>query len=91
MNAKEKTSRAQRMRNLGKRKRTAFAQRFIGQKMAVLVEGKPDRKTGLWKGFSGNYIPVILEDGDVSLVNRIVSVRADRCRDGQLHGRIVDA
>ena len=87
---REKTSRAQRMRSLGKRKRTAFAQRFIGQKMAVLVEGKPDRKTGLWKGFSGNYIPAILEDGDVSLVNRIVQVRADRCQDGQLHGRIVD-
>ena len=87
---REKTSRAQRMRSLGKRKRTAFAQRFIGQEMAVLVEGKPDRKTGLWKGFSGNYIPVILEDGDVSLVNRIVPVRADRCQNGQLHGRIVD-
>jgi tRNA A37 methylthiotransferase MiaB len=58
--------------------------------MAVLVEGKPDRKTGLWKGFSGNYIPVVLEDGDVSLVNHIVQVLADRCQNGQLHGRIVD-
>ncbi|MFH1079947.1 MAG: tRNA (N(6)-L-threonylcarbamoyladenosine(37)-C(2))-methylthiotransferase MtaB [Pseudomonadota bacterium] len=87
---REKTSRAQRMRSLGKRKRTAFAQRFISQEMAVLVEGRADRKTGLWKGFSGNYIPVILEDGDASLINRIVQVRADRCRDGQLHGRIVD-
>ncbi len=86
----DKKDRAERMRNIGKRKRTAFAQRFIGQIMAVLVEGKPDRKTGLWKGFSGNYIPVVLEDGDVSLVNHIVQVRADRCQDGQLHGRIVD-
>jgi threonylcarbamoyladenosine tRNA methylthiotransferase MtaB len=88
---REKTSRAERMRSLGKRKRTAFAQRFLGEKMAVLVEGKPDRKTGLWKGFSGNYIPVMLEDGDVTLVNQIVQVRADRCQDGKLYGRIVDA
>jgi threonylcarbamoyladenosine tRNA methylthiotransferase MtaB len=88
---REKTSRAERMRSLGKRKRTAFAQRFIGEKMAVLVEGRSDRETGLWKGFSDNYIPVILEDGDASLVNKIVQVRADRCQDGKLHGRIVDA
>ncbi len=86
----DKKDRAERMRNLGKRKRTAFAQRFIGHDMAVLVEGKPDRKTGLWKGFSGNYIPVMLEDGDVSLVNHIVQVRADRCQDGNLYGRITD-
>jgi tRNA A37 methylthiotransferase MiaB len=58
--------------------------------MAVLVEGKPDRKTGLWKGFSDNYIPVMLEDGDVTRVNQIVQVRADRCQDGKLHGRIAD-
>jgi threonylcarbamoyladenosine tRNA methylthiotransferase MtaB len=90
VSAADKKDRAERMRNIGKRKRTAFAQRFIGQKMAVLVEGKPDRKTGLWKGFSDNYIPVILEAGDVTLVNKIVQVRADRFKDGKLHGRIVD-
>jgi threonylcarbamoyladenosine tRNA methylthiotransferase MtaB len=86
----DKKDRAERMRNIGKRKRTAFAQRFLGEKMAVLVEGKPDRKIGLWKGFSGNYIPVMLEDGDVTLVNQIVQVRADRCQDGKLYGRLVD-
>jgi threonylcarbamoyladenosine tRNA methylthiotransferase MtaB len=86
----DKKDRAERMRNIGKRKRTAFAQRFLGEKMAVLVEGKPDRKIGLWKGFSGNYIPVMLEDGDVTLVNQIVQVRADRCQDGKLYGRLAD-
>jgi threonylcarbamoyladenosine tRNA methylthiotransferase MtaB len=86
----EKTNRALRMRRLGKSKRTAYAQRFIGQKMTVLVEGKPDGKTGLWKGFSDNYIPVMIEDGKMSLVNRIVEVRAERCRDGKLYGRLTD-
>lgn len=83
--------RAERMRNIGKRKRTAFAQRFIGQKMAVLVEGKPDRVTGLWRGFSGNYIPVVLRDGDISQINQIVQVRTHECQDGKLYGRITDA
>lgn len=87
----DKKDRAERMRNIGKRKRLAYAQRFIGKKMAVLVEGKPDRVTGLWKGFSGNYIPVILKDGDISRVNQIVQVLADDCRDGKLYGRMADA
>ncbi|MDO9558100.1 MAG: tRNA (N(6)-L-threonylcarbamoyladenosine(37)-C(2))-methylthiotransferase MtaB [Syntrophales bacterium] len=82
----DKKDRAERMRNIGKRKRLAYAQRFIGKKMAVLVEGKPDRVTGLWKGFSGNYIPVILKDGDISQVNQIVQVLADDCQDGKLYG-----
>jgi threonylcarbamoyladenosine tRNA methylthiotransferase MtaB len=86
-----KKDRAERMRNIGKRKRLAFAQRFIGKKMAVLIEGKPDRVTGLWKGFSGNYIPVILKNGDISQVNQIVQVLADECQDGKLYGRITDA
>ena len=82
----DKKDRAERMRNIGKRKRLAYAQRFIGKKMAVLVEGKPDRVTGLWKGFSGNYITVILKDGDISQVNQIVQVLADDCQDGKLYG-----
>lgn len=90
VSAADKKDRAERMRNIGKRKRLAYAQRFIGKKVAVLVEGKPDRVTGLWKGFSSNYIPVILKDGDISRVNQIVQVRADDCQDGKLHGRIVD-
>jgi threonylcarbamoyladenosine tRNA methylthiotransferase MtaB len=83
----EKTDRALRMRRLGKSKRADYARRFLGREMTVLVEGKPDTKTGLWKGFSDNYIPVMLEGGDASLVNRIVEVRADRCRDGKLYGK----
>lgn len=90
VSAADKKDRAERMRNIGKRKRMTFAQRFIGQKMAVLVEGRPDRVTGLWKGFSGTYIPVILKDGDLSQVNQIVQVLAEDCQDGKLYGRIKD-
>jgi threonylcarbamoyladenosine tRNA methylthiotransferase MtaB len=86
----DKKERAKRMRDLGKRKRVAYAEKFIGKKMAVLMEGKSDRGTGLWKGFSGNYIPVLVKDGDASPVNQIVQVLADRCHDGKLYGRIMD-
>lgn len=91
VSAADKKERAEQMRNLAKRKRATFAQRFVGRKMAVLVEGKPDRETGLWRGFSGNYIPVILTDGNSSHVNQVVHVLTEDCRDGKLYGRITHA
>jgi threonylcarbamoyladenosine tRNA methylthiotransferase MtaB len=87
---RDKKERAMRMRDLGKGKRMAYAEKFIGKKMAVLMEGKSDREGGLWKGFSGNYIPILVKEGDVSTVNQIVQVLADRCHDGKLYGRIID-
>jgi threonylcarbamoyladenosine tRNA methylthiotransferase MtaB len=91
VSAAEKKYRVRRLRSLGKEKRTAYAKRFIGSKLHVLVEGKQDRETGLWKGFSGNYITVMLKDGDISHVNQIVQVLADDCQDGKLYGRIAHA
>jgi len=78
------------VRNLGRIKRKTFAEKFIGEKLAVLVEDKKDKETGSMKGFSDNYIPVVIRNGDSSLVNHIVHVRADDSHDGKLYGRIID-
>jgi threonylcarbamoyladenosine tRNA methylthiotransferase MtaB len=91
VSAADKKDRAERLRQIGKIKRRTFAQRFIGQKMAVLVEGKPDRGSGLWKGYSSNYIPIMLKDGDISQVNKIVTVLTEDGRDGKLYGRTAGA
>jgi threonylcarbamoyladenosine tRNA methylthiotransferase MtaB len=90
VSAAVRKERAGRMRDLGKRKRMTYAEKFIGKKMTVLMEGQSDRGTGLWKGFSDNYIPVLVKDVDVSPVNQIVQVLVDRCLDGKLYGRIID-
>jgi len=86
----DKKNRAEQTRTIGKRKRTAYAEKFIGKELSVLMEGRSDRGTGSWKGFSGNYIPVLVKNGNLSLVNRIVPVLADYCKDGKLHGRVID-
>jgi len=78
------------VRNLGSIKRKTFAEKFIGEQLAVLVEDKQDKETGSMKGFSDNYIPVVIRNGDSSLVNHIVYVRADDSHDGKLYGRIID-
>lgn len=47
--------RAERLRTLGARKRAAFASRFVGATMSVLVEGTPARTPGRVQGYSRNY------------------------------------
>jgi threonylcarbamoyladenosine tRNA methylthiotransferase MtaB len=63
-----------RMRQLGARKRLDFHRRFIGQTVRVLAESKRDLGTGLLKGVSSNYLPVLFDGGD-HLIHLLVEVR----------------
>jgi threonylcarbamoyladenosine tRNA methylthiotransferase MtaB len=54
--------RAESMRELGKQKRQAFYRQFLNQELSVLVEDRKEKETGRWKGFSRNYIPVLITD-----------------------------
>lgn len=86
---KMKKERAAILRNLGVKKREAFSRRFLGKMLPVLVEHSPDKKTGMAKGFSHNYLPVILERSDMRFANRIVMVKAETFQEGKLYGRTV--
>lgn len=86
---KIKKERAAILRELGAKKREAFALRFLGKTLPVLVEQTRDKKTGLAKGFSHNYLPVILDKHPASPVNTIVRVKIDHCREGKLTGGVV--
>ena len=68
-------TRAQALRHLGATKRHAFAQRFVGSELEVLVETTRDRGTGHMTGYSRNYVRVVL-DGPDQLANTEVRVRA---------------
>ena len=59
---KEIKKRAETMRELGKQKRQAFYRQFLNQELSVLVEDRKEKETGRWKGFSRNYIPVLITD-----------------------------
>jgi threonylcarbamoyladenosine tRNA methylthiotransferase MtaB len=83
-----KKRRGEILRELGREKRNAFARRFIGKKLGVLIEHKKDKDTGFMKGFSDNYIPVVIENGNSSLVNRVLNVIPDYSLEGKLCGRI---
>ncbi len=89
VNEAVKKRRGKILRDIGKEKRNTFAERFIGERLTVLVEDKKDKDTGCMKGFSSNYIPVLIRNSNSSLVNSIVNVIPDDSREGKLDARIV--
>lgn len=84
--AAEIKGRAERLRRLGETKRHAFAGRFVGKCLPVLVEkGSGDR--GLRRGYSRNYQRVGF-DSQASLTNQEVWVEVVRLVGGSLEGRL---
>ena len=78
-------ARCERIRQLGHQKRLKFYGRFSGRSLPVLIETKRDGSTGLLKGISSNYLPVLI-DGDDDLQNKIVDVKIREVSKGRLYG-----
>ncbi|HEU4341486.1 MAG TPA: hypothetical protein VFU31_07940, partial [Candidatus Binatia bacterium] len=83
--ADKKKERARRMRELGEHKKREFWRRFLGDEVSVLIEEKIDRKNGRHRGFSRNYLPVVV-CGTGDCVNREIRVRIKRFDGGCLLG-----
>jgi threonylcarbamoyladenosine tRNA methylthiotransferase MtaB len=69
-----KKERSQRLRELGQAKKKAFAERFVGQELPILLEGKRDKERRLLSGLTENYMRVHV-DAPEAFVNRLVPVR----------------
>lgn len=76
-------TRARRMRELGARKKRDFCGRFVGRRVSVLVEDKFDKASGLRRGFSRNYLPVLVAPAAGQL-NREIDVQLESWQDGWL-------
>jgi threonylcarbamoyladenosine tRNA methylthiotransferase MtaB len=66
--------RSRRLRELGQTKKHAFARRFFGQELAILLEGKRDKARAFLSGLTENYIRVHV-DAPEAYVNQLVPVR----------------
>ena len=86
--AKVIKKRCDRMRRLGAEKRKTFYQKFRGQIFDILIEETTDRSTGLLKGISSNYLPVLV-DGPEDHINTLIPVKIeDIDADNRLFGAI---
>jgi len=75
------------MRELGERKREAFAQRFIGRRLRVLLEeSTADGELG---GYSRNYVRVLTR-GPAIQTNQELEVEASIAKGARLVGEIVE-
>lgn len=83
-----KKERARRMRELGARKKQEFYRRYVGRRVAVLVEQAIDRESGAFKGHSRNYLPVLVRAGE-GQVNREVEVLIEGMKGEWLQGSVV--
>jgi len=68
----EKRKRVESLRDLDRIKRTQFYQRFVGTCRPALLETER-AKDGRLKGFTDNYIPILVE-GEDYLMNHVVTV-----------------
>jgi len=71
-----KRIRVEELRSLGEKKRTRFYNRNLGTRRYALLEKERDTEGNL-KGFTDNYIPVLVK-GDDSLMNCITLVQLDK-------------
>ncbi len=79
--------RCRRLRRIGLAKRGHFYRRFAGRRLSVVVETRRDPATGMLKGVSSNYLPVLFE-GPAELGNTLVEVRVEGEQEGRLFGSL---
>ena len=79
--------RCEALRALGREKRRAFYERNLGRTEYLLVEEALDRETGLMKGYTRNYIHVVL-DGERRLMGREIRVRLERIEGERMRGTL---
>ena len=78
--------RAAQLRSLGEQKQQAFARRFVGRELQVVVEG--GRQDGRCKGLSENYLQVSFP-GPPGLEGQLLPVTIESCTEQGLRGRMV--
>jgi threonylcarbamoyladenosine tRNA methylthiotransferase MtaB len=81
-------ARCQALRELGEEKRKFFYGAYRGRNLKVLVESKKDRQSGMLRGYSENYIPVLVQAGDEQ-INREVEVRVSEVSGENVSGEIL--
>jgi threonylcarbamoyladenosine tRNA methylthiotransferase MtaB len=82
-----KRERVQRLQRLIKNKKSFYYQQFKGLSLEMIIEGKRDRKEGLLKGVTQNFIPVHV-DGSDELMHHRMPVILERFANSRVYGRI---
>lgn len=80
VNDVEKKKRVSIIQEISDRKNTEFLQRNINSENEVIIEKNRDKKTGLLKGVTNNYINVLIDDKD-NYKDKLVKVKINSLSD----------
>ena len=83
-----KKERNKKLTELAKKKNLDFRKSFIGKNLEMLVELTRDKKSGLLKGVTDNFIPVLVEGPD-EFKNKIMKVRIKEIKDDKTFGEFI--
>lgn len=86
---KTKEKRAEIIKAISKKKLDEFIKKNIGTTREVLIEKHPDKKTGYLKGITRNYLTVLLNSKDESLLNILALAQITEYKDGKVYGKLV--
>ena len=86
---KTKEKRAEIIKAISKKKLDEFIKKNIGTTREVLIEKHPDKKTGYLKGITRNYLTVLLNSKDESLLNTLTLAKITEYKDGKVYGEVV--
>ena len=70
-------------------KHSEFINKNIGKTHEVLIEKHPDKKTGLLKGVTRNYLTVLLNSKDETLLNSLHEIRITKYENGKIFGELI--
>ena len=86
---KTKEKRAEIIKAISKKKLDEFIKKNIGTTREVLIEKHPDKKTGYLKGITRNYLTVLLNSKDESLLNTLGIAQITEYKSGKVYGKLV--
>ena len=61
-----------------------YINKFINQELEVLIEYKPDPKTGMHRGYSGNYIKTLVENLPMNFRGQLIKVKVLKIIENQV-------
>lgn len=70
-------------------KHTEFINKNIGKTREVLIEKRFDKRTGLLKGVTRNYLTILINSQDESLLNTLQQVKITKYENGKIFGELV--
>ncbi len=86
---KTKELRADIVKKISAKKLSEFVNKNVGTETELLIEKRPDKRTGFLKGVTRNYLTVITNSTDNNLLNTLQQVKITSFKEGKIYGELI--